>query len=125
MKTKRVLAIMLAVVLMMSLLVACGNKGGGANVAGVYKVDTLMGMSVAEFAEMAGMSEDEVADMMKVELKDDGKFAMTSDGDTTEGEWKLDGEKLTLTAEGEAIDTTLKDGVITMDLDGETVTFKK
>ena len=125
MKTKRMLAVMLAVVLMMSMLVACGSKGGSNAAVGTYKLDTIMGMSLADAAEAFGGSEEEVADMMKIELKDGGKLTMTVDGETGEGEWKLDGEKLTLTVDGEAQEATLKDGVITMEEEGMSVTFKK
>ena len=65
MKTKRMLAVMLAVVLMMSLLIACGNKGGSAGDpnAGVYKLDSVMGIFMDEFAAMAEESGAEADDI--------------------------------------------------------------
>ena len=100
---KRTLSILLAAVLLLGLLTACGSKTD-PNV-GVYKLESLSGMTV--------------------ELKADGKATFTTEGEANEVTWKLDGDKLSLTADGDTLEGTLKDGKITLDLDGESVTLGK
>ena len=46
-------------------------------------------------------------------------------GQTGEGTWKLDGSTLTLTIDGDSLDTTYEDGKITMDLSGVSMTLEK
>ena len=62
---------------------------------------------------------------MKLEIKG-SKFTMEMDGDKETGKAKIDGNKVTLTAEGKSIKGTYKDGTLTLDLgEGIKVDFKK
>ena len=84
-----------------------------------------MGYSLEEFAEMAGMTEEEAADMVQMELKDKGVLSLTFDGETETGKWSADGETLTIEDAGESITGTIKDGVITIEIEGESMTLTK
>ena len=114
---------MLAAVLLLGVLTACGSKTD-PNV-GVYKVESLMGMTVEEFAEMLGEDVETTKDFMSIELKADGKATFTTEGEVEEVTWKLEGDKLTLTADGDTLEGTLKDGKITLGLEGEEIVLAK
>ena len=120
---KRTLAIILAAVMLLALLAACAGEAD-PNV-GLYKLSGAMGYSLEEFAEMAGMTEEEAADMVQMELKDKGVLSLTFDGETETGKWSADGETLTIEDAGESITGTIKDGVITIEIEGESMTLTK
>ena len=120
---KRTLSILLAAVLLLGLLTACGSKTD-PNV-GVYKLESMSGITVEEFAEMMGEDVETAKDFMSVELKADGKATFVSDGEPAEVTWKLEGDKLTLTADGDTLEGTLKDGKITLGLEGEELVLAK
>ena len=63
---KRTLAIILAAVMLLALLAACGGEAD-PNV-GLYKLSGAMGYSLEEFAEMAGMTEEERALYIRQQL---------------------------------------------------------
>ena len=65
-----------------------------------------------------------VMDNAWIELKSGGKVTIHMEGEDDEnGTYKLDGEKLTITIDGDAQELTLKDGKITSD--GHVVAKKK
>lgn len=114
-------------------LVACGDKGG-SNAAGTYTLQTItiggMTMDLEQLAETAGVSADEIK--VTLDLKSDGNFLLDMSaladtmGDTTmEGTWKESGSNITLEADGDTATATLQDGVITMEEEGMSMTFKK
>ena len=124
---KRILAIALAALLLMAVLAACG--GGDGKYLGKYQLSKVSSegesYTVEEFADLMGMEVDEVKNMMYIELKSGGKGTFNLDDEPQEVTWKVDGEKLTLTADGETVDGTIKNDVITLGLDEETVEFTK
>ncbi len=118
---KRILAFVLSAVMLLSLC-ACG--GSDPNV-GVYTLSSLMGYSVEDYAEAAGLTVEEATETFKLELKNGGKAVFTIDGDPTDVNWKLDGETFTLCDSEESLDGTLKDGEITLDFEGYEVVLAK
>jgi hypothetical protein len=66
---------------------------------------------IKDLLKTIGMTEDS----MSLEIKKDGTFVLDLSGDKTEGTWKQDGSKLTLTAENDPIDVDFSDGKITME----------
>lgn len=72
------------------------------------------------------MGEGELTATITLELKD-GDFTMTLPGTSGKqtGTYKVDGEKITLTAEGQSITGTVKDGKITISMDNQSLTFTK
>lgn len=119
---KRVLTIVLAAVLLLSLLAGCGKADSAL---GIYKLSGAMGYSLEEFAEMTGATVETAQELFVIELKKKGVMEVSLDGETETGTWKLDGETLTLEDDGETITGTLKDGVITIVMDGESMTLTK
>lgn len=112
-------------------LAACGG-GGDTSAAGTYKLQTIemsgMSMDLEQLAETAGVSADEMA--INLDLKSDGNFtldmsALEAADMSMSGTWEASGSNITLTVEGETINATLKDGVITMAEEGVSMTFKK
>ena len=82
--------------------------------AGLYKLYEMMGMSLLDFAEMTGQTPQAVSETMQVEIKDDGTANFISDGESNAVEFKLDGTKFTMTAEGESLEGTLENGLLTI-----------
>lgn len=92
---------------------------------GVYKLYTIVDMTIQEYADLFEVSVEEAEKIMTLELKSGGKAVFTSDGESETVDWKVDGEKLVLSAEGETLEGTIKDGIITLDFDGESIQLKK
>ena len=135
---KRTIAIVILAVLLLSLFAACGKGGGKDNgeskYIGLYKFSKMssddMTMTVQEYAELFEMDVEEAAKFITVELKSGGKGVFASDGDNTDITWKVDGEKLILTGTNDdgtedSFEGTIKDGVITLNFDGEILELTK
>ena len=101
------------------------ENSNGTTVIGLYKLSGAMGYSLKEFAKLADMTEEEATEMIQIELKDNGVLALTFDGETEFGTWKLDGEELILVDGGEIITGTINTDGIEIELDGEILTFTK
>ena len=116
-----VLGIAIVMALSMAFLASCGKTDPNI---GKYKVIEMMDMSIDDMNRLAGK---DVSDAVTLELKDGGKGVITIENESTEIEWKVDGETITLTYNSElSIDGTIKDGVIeTTTVDGLEVVFEK
>ena len=68
---------------------------------------------------------DELQNMIILELKADGICVFTYEEESVELNWKVEGETITLAANGEEMTGTIKDGVIALDVNGETIELKK
>ena len=125
---KRVLTFLMALMMVLG-LAACGD-GGGASAAGVYKVTKMSSegieMTTEEMAELFGMEVE-----MTLELKDDNTFVLDMGFLMAEGEegasgtWELEGDTLTLSADGEDIMTTYDGKTIVLEEGTEILTFEK
>ncbi len=107
-KIVKVLSAMALVIALGVTLVACGG------VTGTYECEiTVMGSSVTT----------------TLELKDGDEFVMTANmgGVSSEqkGTYKVDGEKITLTVDGETLEGTITNNEIVITQDGVKMTFKK
>lgn len=128
-KNIKIISLLLTFMLVLA-LAACGGSGGGGAAAedpnlGVYKMSSLMGFTLEEYAKMLEITPEEAADSMTLELKADGKADMTIDGDTQTLDWSLNGDAITLTDGQESLEGTLTDGVITLNIEGMEMTFTK
>lgn len=123
---KRILTVLMALVVLVS-LAACG---GGKNPAGTYEL-TKMGdgseeLTAKELTEIAGTELEITLEMTK-----DNKFTLNmgilSDEETesVSGTWKLDGDSLILSVEGEELSATYNGKTVAMDMDGVLLTFGK
>ena len=123
---KRVLAIVLAVFLLAALLTACGGgSGSDSKYVGKYYMSRIADWSAKEYADLFDISEQEAKESMWVELKSGGKATFFTDDEAEEVSWRVSGETLTLTSQGEELSGTIKDGVITFNLDGDTLELTK
>ncbi|MDR0490885.1 MAG: hypothetical protein LBH28_06545 [Oscillospiraceae bacterium] len=121
---KRSVALLLALVLCITILAACG--GDGTNLTGKYALTSmeLEGTDMTGPLREAGMS----TDGMYIEFLSGGKFRMSLMGNGAEGTYTLDGSKITLTAEGGSMPlATISGNKITMeDTDSNTkMVFEK
>ena len=133
---KRILSLMLVLMLVLVLFVGCsesGSSGGGAatveSVAGLYKVKSMNGKPIKEALseELAGngMNIDDyldmvkehyqiesIEDMMTMTLKADGTCSMAEMGEEMKGTWTLDGNKVSVTIDGDTLEATYSNGTI-------------
>ena len=122
---KQVLTFLMALMMIVS-LAACG--GGGKSPVGTYQLTAITSdgveMSVEEMNELFGVETD-----MSLELKDDNSFTWDmgfwGDGENASGTWKMDGDALVLSAEGEDLSVTYDGKTIVMDLESDLFTFEK
>ena len=123
---KRILTVLMALVMLVS-LAACG---GGKNPAGTYELikmgDGSEELTAEELTEIAGTELEITLEMTK-----DNKFTLNmgilSDEETesVSGTWKLDGDSLILSVEGEELSATYNGKTVAMDMDGVLLTFGK
>ena len=122
---KRALTFLMALAMIVS-LAACG--GGSKGPAGTYKLTSMntdgLEMSVEEMSALFGMDIE-----MTLQLKDNNSFTLDmgilSEGESTSGTWKMDGDSLILSADGEELPVTYDGKTIVMGVEGDTLTFQK
>ena len=85
-----------------------------------------------ELSELTGASEDDMAMMkafgltIEATFAEDGTFKLGMFGETMDGTWDAkSADKVSLTIEGDSVDATIKDGVLSIEVDGEGMKFKK
>ncbi|MBR5701870.1 MAG: hypothetical protein IKX47_05330 [Oscillospiraceae bacterium] len=137
---KKTIAIIMLAVLLLGLLAACGGKSGGGSgdsgsvgndpLLGTYKFSKMVDMTVQEYADLVGLSLEEAQAFMIIELLSGGKGTLSVEGQVQNITWKTEGEKFTLTAKDEnnqddTVEGTIKDGVITLDLEGDFIELSK
>ena len=139
MKNRRHLALFLSILLLsLSVLTGCGGKkqeaapekaapettSAFAANAGTYELYSFLGLSLADYAMMSGTTEEEAKKSFCVELNEDQSALFNMDNEDPEKvKWKLDGENITLYADGdeETLNGTLKDGVLRLTIEGEEI----
>ena len=126
---RRVLAIALAALMLVALLAACGGGGGSKN-EGKYVLNKRVmdgeEWDLASFAELMDTDVDSIKNMFTIELKSGGKATLVfGDEEPDDATWKVDGEKLIFSAEGETLEASIKNGTITLEEDGSVMEFVK
>lgn len=117
---KRIVSLTLVVLMIAALFVGCGSD----SVPGTYKLKKINDKGVKEFFDDLGMDlstlgvdASKLEDMMTMTLKDDGTAEiadnMDGDGKTVTGTWKQDGDKVTISADGQDMEFTFKSGALT------------
>ena len=121
---KRVMLGICALVMVGS-LAACFAPGAGAEV-GKYAFDSLEvgGAKIAD-DQISALGAEEVTTYY-IELQDGGKAKVyfASQGEF-EGTYTVSGDKVNITIDGEAESFGLKDGILSVEMDGTKVNFKK
>lgn len=125
---KRVWTFLMALMMIFT-LVACGG-GGGKDPSGTYALTKMgsgdMEMTAEDLAAIAGMDVGIVLELTKDNkfTLDLGVLADMADEDIS-GTWKLDGDALILSANGEDLPVTYDGKTIVLDMEGESLTFEK
>ncbi|MCQ2559437.1 MAG: lipocalin family protein [Clostridia bacterium] len=118
---KKIIALAAMISLILG-LAACGNSDS-SSLAGEWKL-----ASIIQEGEITMYASDLSAFgvEMVLNLKEDGSGTMTITGqDDQELTWKASGNKVTLTADGDAIDFTYKDNLLIGEMDGASMSFAK
>ena len=130
---KRTFSLILALLLVTLFAVSCG---GGSSPVGEYVLKTVNGKTVEDyFKEQLGdeaaqylsmLNLKSFAEMFTLELKADGTASFSEVGEADDsGKWELKGDKVIITADGETTELPFKNGELTLDVDGQTMVFKK
>ena len=115
---------------------------GDEDYAGIYRIYGINGMTLDEYISelltesmseeeeatmkvLIAMFREELMDMLTLELKADGTCALTYEEETMEMNWRVEGETLILSADGEEMECSIKDGIISLDMDGETIELSR
>lgn len=122
-RTNKVIATVVAVMMVMLMAVGCGNKAGGNNEAvGTWKITSAEapGMTMTgEMLSLAGM------DNITFTLSEDGTAAVSAMDESVEGTWSSNGNAVDITIEGETASAQLEDGKLTMESDGVKLILEK
>ena len=99
---------------------------------GLYRVEGMMGMTAEELAPILGGGDIEAfRNSFSMEMKEGGKGTFTAEDEPTEVFWSMDGDTITISDKenpGESDDVlkgTVIDGVMTLDMEGETLILAK
>ncbi|MBO4677473.1 MAG: hypothetical protein J5633_08005 [Oscillospiraceae bacterium] len=92
---------------------------------GTYRLKSLMGFSVELLAAMSEMEVEVLQEIFVIELKADGVGVIRMEDEFGEINWAVEGETLTLSVEGESIEGTIIDGVITLVMDDTSIELAK
>lgn len=124
---KHALTLLMAMAMMVS-LVACGGGDGDTSAAGTYNLTNMnaggVSMDIAQIREQAGIEVNIV-----LELKEDGNFSLDMSAlgtnENISGTWKGDSTSVTMTSEGQDVVATINGTTLTMEQDGQSLTFEK
>ena len=101
------------------------EPAGDAQYIGTYRLQSLMGFSVELLAALSEVEVDVLQEIFVIELKADGVGIIRMEEDYGEVNWTVEGETLILSVEGESIEGTIKDGVITLVIDDTSIELAK
>ena len=118
---KRTLWAVLAALLLVGMLGGCGGNSGSAT-------DENLGKYVCTKVSLGDIEMD-ISEMdmgeTYIELKEKGKAVITIDNESVSGEYKINGQQLHLTVDGETMIPSIADGEIRLDLEGMEFIFVK
>ncbi len=120
---KRLLALVLVMMLVITSLTACG--GGKDAIVGHWEMSTIsmMGteMNVNEFLSTLGMDEIE----MSLDVESNGDLKMNFMGEEATGTWKADGGSYILTIDGDDAEVKMDGGKLVLEIEDQKMTFEK
>ena len=133
---KRIVSITLVVLMIAAMFVGCGSSSP----EGLYKIKTVNGKSMMDsLKEEAGdeMTEeqikallsflgiDNIEEAITFELKADGTLSVKMMGEESTGTWKVEGDKITMTIDGDSVTGTYASGKITVKMDDQEMVLAK
>lgn len=122
---------MTLVLMMVFSLAACGKKDSGSSAAGTYNLQEISVAGVTmNLEDLKATLGDAAKDLsFAIVLEEDGKFSLDmtafDPSMSLEGTWEEKDGSVELTVDGETISAPLKDGVLTLEAEGTSMTFKK
>ena len=120
---KKIIAMLLAALMVMSVLVGCGGGGDEDNPnLGTYKLQSLAGMSVEELKDLIG---EDMSESFIFEMKSGGKGVFTVDGEAGDVKWEMDGDTITISDGSDEMTGTIADGTLTIEIEGEELVMVK
>ena len=124
-RTAKFFAAVLMLVTMAFGLVACG----GSDVSGTYVITEMAGVSVDELIKQykdAGLGDVSAEALSTLTLNSDGTFKITAQNEADEnGTYTQSGDTLKLTVDGDTAEATVKDGVVSINMGGVAMKYKK
>ena len=109
-------------------LVGCGGSGGGDKSADYKKAV----VGTWELTEITGASDDDMAMMkafgltVEMAFAEDGTFKIGMLGETIDGTWEAPSAgKVVMKADGDSIEATIEDGVLSAEVEGDSMKLKK
>lgn len=119
---KKIIATLICVLMLALTLTACGGSG----LSGKYRL-TGMESSGVTIKEGDALWDTAVGAMGDCYMDFTGSDAvsMAFAGEEKEGTYTVDGDKITVTIDGDPADGTLKDNKITLEVGGEKMIFEK
>lgn len=118
---KKLISLLLALVLTFS-LVGCGNSDDLKAMVGSYELTGLVDPDKGDLSkQLDTLSAFGIS--ITFEIKDDGTAILNTNGQETK--LKVDTDKKTISAEGEAIEYTFENDTISFENDGSKMSFKK
>ncbi len=116
---KKRLALLLALVMVCAtMLTACGGSKLSNTTWYLTKLNIEdIEVTAEQIEEMYGES--------KIEFKNGGLCKVRLDGEDSEGDWKLDGDKVIISNDGEELACALSDSELVIDVEGVKMTFTK
>lgn len=125
--TKRITALIAALLLVCAMFTACGDTAGDDPVVGTWEMTKVSAagqdMSVSDFLKMAKFDEDKIPTMT---FKGDNTVDVDMLGSTGSGEWELkDGKYHVSDTSSMTLDFTLENDVLSVEYSGATLSFSK
>ncbi len=125
MKRNRFVLALATVVVVCLALVGCSGSGGGGDPTKAF-------LGTWELTEAPDLTSEDI-DLMKalgiycyVDLQDEGRAELNLMGEPLEGTWEAkSASECDITFEGETVTATLEDDLLSLDMDGEVMSFKK
>lgn len=122
MKRKSIISVLMLLVMVFT-LVGCKKTPAIVGAWTGKSIETAgITMDMEKFAEQLG----EAGANFKVtmDVKEDNTFSIDFGGETSQGTWKENGEKYTLTVDGSDQDVTIEDGQLVFEMTEENQTVK-
>lgn len=116
---KSALSVLSIVLLFSILLVGCGSKQKTDLDNTSWALASAESLGIKLTAEDLGMTD------FVIEFKTDGKVTVTTEGETTEGTFKVDGDEVTISEGGDTMVFTKDGDVMSIEEDGAILNFEK
>lgn len=99
------------------------------DISGVYRLNKIIGMDMGTYATLVGITPEQAANTMVMDMKADGTAYLAADGEVAMITWVRDGDKVALISwengVEDRLDATLSGDTIIMNIDGSEIVMKR